>query len=99
MSNLNDLLAQIAALQLQADAIKSHERNEALATVNELVNKFSFSSQEIFGLGTKKSALPGGVKKVTAKYRDPQTGATWSGRGLTPKWLKGKDLAEFLISK
>jgi DNA-binding protein H-NS len=25
---------------------------------------------------------------VPAKYRDPATGDSWSGRGLQPKWLK-----------
>ena len=33
-----------------------------------------------------------------AKYRDPKTGATWSGRGRAPGWLSNaKDRAKFLI--
>jgi len=33
-----------------------------------------------------------------AKYRDPKTGATWSGRGRAPAWLAGtKSRAAFLI--
>ncbi|SOE66750.1 H-NS histone family protein [Burkholderia sp. OK233] len=33
-----------------------------------------------------------------AKYRDPKSGATWSGRGPAPAWLSGaKDRAKFLI--
>ena len=41
-------------------------------------------------------------RKVAPKYKDPQSGATWSGRGLTPKWLVEKEKAgakreEFLI--
>ena len=41
---------------------------------------------------------------VPPKYRDPQSGATWSGRGLAPKWLaalekKGRKREEFLIKK
>jgi DNA-binding protein H-NS len=33
-----------------------------------------------------------------AKYRDPKTGATWSGRGPAPAWLAGaKDRTKFLI--
>jgi len=41
---------------------------------------------------------------VAPKYRDPDSGATWSGRGLTPKWLvekekTGKSRAEYLIQK
>jgi DNA-binding protein H-NS len=40
-------------------------------------------------------------KKVAAKYRGPD-GATWSGRGLKPRWLSaeltaGKNIEEFLI--
>lgn len=32
------------------------------------------------------------------KYRDPKSGATWSGRGRAPAWLAGaKDLSKFLI--
>ena len=43
-----------------------------------------------------------GKRKVAPKYRDPQSGATWSGRGLTPRWLREKEKAgakreEFLI--
>ncbi|SIT43881.1 DNA-binding protein H-NS [Paraburkholderia piptadeniae] len=34
-----------------------------------------------------------------AKYLDPKTGATWSGRGPAPAWLAGaKDRAKFLIA-
>ena len=29
-----------------------------------------------------------GRSKVAAKYRDPNTGETWSGRGLMPQWLR-----------
>lgn len=53
----------------------------------------------------KKAAKPkkkGAKRKVAPKYRDPRSGATWSGRGLTPKWLAEREKAgakreEFLI--
>jgi DNA-binding protein H-NS len=33
-----------------------------------------------------------------AKYRDPNSGATWSGRGRAPEWLaSAKDRTRFLI--
>jgi DNA-binding protein H-NS len=37
-------------------------------------------------------------KKVAAKYRDPETGKTWTGRGVAPKWIAGKDREAFLIT-
>ncbi|WP_420536683.1 H-NS family nucleoid-associated regulatory protein [Escherichia fergusonii] len=36
---------------------------------------------------------------MPAKYRDPKTGTTWSGRGRMPAWLVGKQLNRFLIDK
>ena len=42
------------------------------------------------------------TRKVAPKYRDPDTGETWSGRGLKPKWLtaaieNGRTLEEFAV--
>lgn len=42
-------------------------------------------------------------RRMVAKYRDPMTGSTWSGRGLQPTWLKtalanGKKLADFQVA-
>jgi DNA-binding protein H-NS len=39
---------------------------------------------------------------VAPKYRNADTGDTWSGRGLQPKWLKaalesGKKIGDFTI--
>lgn len=43
-----------------------------------------------------------GRQVPAAKYRDPETGQTWSGRGLKPRWLVaaldgGKTLADFAV--
>jgi len=41
-------------------------------------------------------------RTVDAKYRDPASGQTWTGRGLKPKWLSaalesGKHLTDFAV--
>ena len=43
-----------------------------------------------------------GRTEVKAKYRDPVTNETWSGRGRMPNWLKrkqqaGEDIEEYLV--
>ena len=48
----------------------------------------------------RKSATKG--TKVAAKYRHPETGQTWSGRGILPKWMteeiaKGRQREDFAI--
>ncbi|TKC92459.1 H-NS histone family protein [Trinickia terrae] len=52
------------------------------------------------------AGAPGKVKGLTAagkmppKYRDPATGATWSGHARPPAWIKdAKDRSVFLIDK
>lgn len=42
------------------------------------------------------------TQEVKAKYRDPATNETWSGRGRMASWLKrkqdaGEDIAEYLV--
>jgi DNA-binding protein H-NS len=53
--------------------------------------------------GGKKAKARGGPRgSVAPKYRDPETGDTWAGRGLKPRWLtaamkSGKSLEAFAI--
>jgi DNA-binding protein H-NS len=50
-----------------------------------------------------KKAMGGPRGAVAPKYRDPETGATWAGRGLKPRWLtaamkSGKSIESFAIT-
>lgn len=52
------------------------------------------------GVVVQKTAKPGNYRRgpQPALYRDPKTGATWSGRGRAPAWIAGaKDRTGFLI--
>lgn len=43
-------------------------------------------------------AAPGKLQVGVAKYRDPKSGKTWTGRGKPPLWIVGvKDRTPFLI--
>jgi DNA-binding protein H-NS len=62
--------------------------------------------QELSKLGgytSVKKARGGTRGPVAPKYRHPETGETWSGRGLKPRWLtaamkSGKSLEYFAIT-
>lgn len=48
--------------------------------------------------GASKKAKSSTSGKLPAKYRDPKTGATWSGRARPPLWIaKVRDRSKFLI--
>ncbi|WP_321810327.1 MULTISPECIES: H-NS histone family protein [unclassified Burkholderia] len=94
MSTYQELLAKRTALEAEIDAAKGAERTTALFNVCQLVSEFDISSREIYGVHRKSAR-----RRPDAKYRDPETGATWSGRGRPPAWIDGKDRVFFEIER
>lgn len=94
MTTVAQLLAQKAALEAQIEAARKAENSEAISKVKALIAEHGLTQQDIFG-GVKRGRKASG--SVAAKYRDPATGATWTGRGKAPKWIEGKDRAQFAI--
>ena len=90
MSTYQELLEQKEKLDQQIAAARKAQAKQALETVHALIAEHGFTAQQVFPWKPK-------VKKVQAKYRDPETGATWSGRGKAPKWIEGKDRGGFVI--
>lgn len=115
MSNLVDIQTQIEKLQKQASEIKT---KEFAATVKEIQAKMQAFGITVKDIQVRKPGKPGRVAKVkapkaakasrkagvpvAARYRGPN-GETWSGRGLTPKWLaalvaQGQSKESFAVS-
>ena len=96
-ASYKELLAQREALEQAIAQARQSEISSAVAKVRELVAEFGLTVQDVFPGRATKSGAPKAVSKVAAKYRDPATGQTWTGRGKAPKWIDGKDRAAFLI--
>ena len=95
MSSYSELQAQIAELQKQAETARSSELANAKAQIIAIMKEYGLTAADL-GTGTKaKPSKVGG--SVAAKYKDPVSGATWTGRGRAPLWLNGKSKDEFLI--
>jgi DNA-binding protein H-NS len=99
-NSLTDLLAQKAALEKQIADVQREQRADAVAKVKALMAEYGLTLADI---GNKAPAAPKKLtSKVAAKYHDPATGDTWSGRGLKPKWLAAalaadRSLSEFAV--
>jgi DNA-binding protein H-NS len=90
MSTYKELLEQKDVLDQQIALARKTEAKQALDTVHSMIAEFGFTAQQVFPW---KSV----VKKVEAKYRDPKTGVSWSGRGRAPKWIEGKNREDFAV--
>ncbi len=100
MSKLIDLQSQIANLQKQADEIRTKEFQATILEIRQKMQAFGITVKDLQSTKAKpgrkaksagtKPAKPAKAKKATAavaaKYKGPN-GESWTGRGLTPKWL------------
>lgn len=103
MSDLMELQTQIELLQKQATELKVRDFDKTVLDIREKMAVFGITVKDIQTVkrgprsGKAKKDLVGkvasvpGVKKVpvktvAAKFRGPN-GETWSGRGLSPRWL------------
>lgn len=118
MSNLIDIQGQIEKLQKQANDIKTREFAKTVQEISATMQAFGITLKDLQSASLKRgksilspkphrgSGKPGTARTrksvaVAAKYRGPD-GESWSGRGLTPRWLaallaQGRLKEEFVI--
>lgn len=103
MSNLMQIQSQIEKLQREAAELRTKEFSATVADIQAKMKAFGITIKDLQGKVklkggklAKASKVPSAANKprkekterspVAAKYRGPN-GETWTGRGLTPKWL------------
>jgi DNA-binding protein H-NS len=84
--NFQEIMQEIARLQVVAADLRKQEIADAVKQVQDLIAKYELTEMDVFGRvrsagGTRTKAV------VAPKYRDPNTGATWTGRGRKPTWV------------
>jgi len=97
--SVSELQAVIDNAESALKAKQDSERKEVYAEIKRLAATVG-ATVDIY-VADKKEARK--TAKVAAKYRNPDdSDITWTGRGLTPKWMRelldsGRDKSEFLI--
>ncbi|KAB7649399.1 H-NS family nucleoid-associated regulatory protein [Sutterella seckii] len=79
--------------------------DEAVENIQNLIDQLKIKSTELRFAdqpSTKKGGVIRPVNPVAPKYRNPESGETWSGRGRTPVWMtqaieQGSKKEDFLI--
>ena len=85
MATYKELKIELEKLRGEAEQARLAEKAEVLDKVRALIVEYGLQPSD-FGLQRSRAR---GTGTVAAKYRDPVSGATWSGRGRTPRWLQG----------
>lgn len=96
MTSYKELLAQRDELEKQIEVARKEALSSAIAQVRAIVAEYELTEEDVFAKKAPRVASTG-TKTVAPKYRDPMTGATWTGRGKPPLWIAGQDRLNFLI--
>lgn len=99
MSSYKELLSQIEMLRQQAESQRKAEIANVVAGIRAKMQEYDINLSDL-GFAGRGSRSKG--TRVAAKYRNPSTGDTWTGRGKMPTWLQrevsaGKRREDFLI--
>jgi len=95
-----DALARMQDQHEQSRSAKKAELEKQLAALGYgAPKKRGRPRANANGSGNGSTARKGRRGKVKAKYRDPKTNETWSGRGRMASWLKSKQDAGEKIEK
>ncbi len=114
-----DLKTQIKALEEQAEAARKSELKAIIEDIKLKMSAYGIGVEDL-GFASKASSLklPNGEKRaakqinsvakpkisVPPKYRSADGAKTWSGRGISPRWVtvyvqEGGKLADLSINR
>lgn len=109
MATYRNLLAQRAALEKKIAQARKREIASVVKQINSLIQQYGLTPEELRFPSRRASTANGATAaparkpratpaaSAVAKYRDPETGKTWSGRGRAPRWIVG-DKTNYLIT-
>ncbi len=79
-------VGQLRALQQDAEkqikAKQAEERKAVIQKMRQVAIDAGYDPDELMGKSKKATG------KLPPKYRDPESGKTWSGKGPVPKWAQ-----------
>jgi DNA-binding protein H-NS len=115
MATLEQIQTRMKKLQAQAEVMLAKRAQAAVDQIRAIMLKHGLTTEDIEARAKKRREakaagrrLSNGTTKLVAKakgkmppkYRDPKTGATWSGHARPPAWIKNvKDRTRFLIDE
>ena len=94
--SLDELSNARVQIEKEFAAKQAEGKREGIKQIQEIMLKFNLTVDDL-SRGVGKRQGHGQGQTVAPKYRDPATGATWTGRGKAPKWIADKDRAQFAI--
>ncbi len=91
MSRFLELKAQLATLNLKIEVARADEKAAAIREIQARMCQWGIQLRDLQVARNGRRYVPMKSGRYVPKYRDPDSGATWSGKGREPRWVAGKD--------
>lgn len=97
---------QIETLKREAKQIRETEVAEVIARIKHAIHHYGLTPRDLgfgsAGLSKRTATRTSGRRAGAAKYKDPTSGSTWTGRGRRPQWFvealaQGKAPEDFAV--
>ncbi|WP_183033956.1 H-NS histone family protein [Cupriavidus sp. UME77] len=105
MATYAELLLQKEALEARIAIVRAEEISGAIARIRALMEQYGLTANDLEAKRERGRPQANAIDnpivslraRPPAKYMDPKTGRTWSGRGRAPAWI-GTRPDRYLIS-
>ncbi|CAE6820847.1 MULTISPECIES: H-NS family nucleoid-associated regulatory protein [Paraburkholderia] len=104
-TTLEAVQAKMKKLQAQADALIAKQSSGVIEKIRELMARHGLTAADVDAhIGGKQRSTKAVTRTksngsaAAVKYRDPKSGATWTGHGRAPGWIAAvKNRDKFLV--
>jgi len=96
--SLAELKATLAKVEAAIPTARAREAQAVREQVTKLLEAKGLKLTDVMGTsGSARRSTKG--RSVPVKFRDPKSGAEWSGRGRHPKWYDPKHSERFQVAE
>ena len=95
--SMAELQSAIDRMKLEVEKRRTEEVAAVIAEIREKMERYGLGISDLGFTAAELASGRGGARSkpsghdrrsiVVPKYRDPASGATWSGRGRMPRWM------------
>lgn len=102
LNEKQQLEKQIQKLQRKMRTLHTRQRRPVINSIIKSMQEYGITPDEITEAFERRQKRATTTSSTPARYKNPETGDTWTGRGRPPRWIveaeaKGKKRASFLI--
>lgn len=102
LNEKQEIEKQIQKLERKMRSLHTRQRRPVINSIVRSMQEYEITPEEITQAFERRAKRATTASTAPARYKNPETGDTWTGRGRPPRWIieaesQGKNRDAFLI--